>query len=93
MQAKMDQLLHHREELCFDEVSPDNSAEVRLLPSWLDFSFFFPQVEKKRLGSFFLERSSSLKSEYVTNSIMDYSGWLRKRIHPTDSEVIVLHKP
>ena len=87
MQAKMDQLLHHWEELCFDEVSPDNSAEVRMLPSWLDFAFFFPQVEKERLGSFFLEHSSSLKSEYVKNCIMNYAGWLRKRIHPTDSEV------
>jgi len=71
MQAKIDQLLHHREELCFDEVPPENPT----------------QVKDERLRSFFLERCSSSKSEYVKNSIMDYSGWLRKRIHPTDSEV------
>ena len=59
--------------------------------TWL--FILFSQVEHERLGTFFLERSSSSKSEYVKNSIMDYSGWLRKRIHPTDSEVIILHKP
>ena len=31
MQAKMDQLLHHREELFFDEESPQNPAQVRIL--------------------------------------------------------------
>ena len=41
MQAKMDQLLHHREELCFDEVSPENPTQVRILPFWhLGYSFF-----------------------------------------------------
>ena len=34
MQAKMDQLLHHREELCFDEVSPENPTQVGMLPYW-----------------------------------------------------------
>ena len=41
MQAKMDQLLHHREELCFDEVSPENPTQVGMLQYWhLGYSFF-----------------------------------------------------
>ena len=85
MQAKMDQLLHHREELSFDEVSPENPTQVGMLPIILAIHFF--QVQDDRLGFFFLERSSKSKPEYVKNCIMNYAGWLRKRIHPTDSEV------
>merc|ERR1712192_121141 len=71
MEAKVEQLLHYREELALEENLPGNSS----------------QLDENRLGALLLESPSCEKSSFVKNQIMKYVGWLRRTVQPSDSEV------
>ena len=44
-------------------------------------------MEDDTLATFFLDRSGSAESVFVTSQIMKYDDWLKRKLQPKDSEV------
>ena len=92
MDAKVDQLLHHRGELHLEETLPNSQVSLENVVSTvhtLIITSFLSKLDDTRLGDFFLGSSDSEESVFVSTQIMKYVGWLRRTVQPTDSEVKV----